>query len=213
MATQISLSKNIIIKKTSKKLQHFTELEALKLLQSDYVPKLYGHKKNKITYSIYMEYIPGKKLSFYKNKLMSEIWWKNILYQIVCFCKKLEDMKILHNDLWDDNILVYKNKIKVIDYEYSHDYSRKTRVYSAFIVEGNKNEKLRLGWSVKWHTGGDLNQILGILSEYTSIPKKYKQYIRKHVLVRPGSDFPYATTKANIYLNPDVLLNLWFSKS
>ena len=70
----------------------------------------------------------------------------------------------------------------------------------------HSSEKHRLGWSHIFHKGGDLNQILGILSEYKSIPINFRKLIKK-IVIKHDNEFPYAITKGNKYTNAKYLLN------
>ena len=45
-----------------------------------------------------------------------------------------------------------------------------------------QREKKSLGWSSKFHVGGDLNQIFGLLSNYKYIPKKLKKELKSIVI-------------------------------
>ena len=65
-------------------------------------------------------------------------------------------------------------------------------------IKKYQKEKKRLGWSEKFHIGGDLNQILGILSTYKYIPKYIKRILRKIIIENKNTDFPYAIQKQNI---------------
>ena len=129
----------------------------------------------------------------------------------------------MHNDFWDSNIILeplqknikniiikYKKQlynipksdfiVKIIDFEYTNQYKNKPKIYSSFVMTKIKNydqEKIRLGWSEKFHKGGDLNQILGILSNYKYIPKIYKKTIDKIVVKNEKNEFPYAIQYAN----------------
>lgn len=201
-ACSVYLTKEGVLKVSIKRAQYFTEVEALKTLAGPWVPKLLDNYIHKKYYIILTEYIVGHKLSYYKESNKDIEWWRDIFWQLVYFCKFLEDQKILHNDLWDDNIIVRKNKIVVIDWEYAHDYSGKTPISSPIILGNDTKTKKELGWSKRWHTGGDLNQIIGIL-----LPRlPYRAYLKKHVICKPKARFPCTITGNNIYFKPDRLI-------
>ena len=221
------IAKILNLLKTTDKLEILnmkTEIEALKYftfnLTLPFFPKYiddYICNKNNV---VIMNYIKGKSLIDYDNKKMSNIWWKSLLYQLILAIYILEDNKILHNDFWDANIILepyykkitieYENHlynipksnfiIKIIDFQYTNQYKKNSKIYAPYVMSKMKKyqkEKTRLGWSEKFHVGGDLNQILGILSNYKYIPKKIKKNIDKIVIKNEGTDFPYAIQKTN----------------
>ena len=201
-----------------------TEIEALKYFTFDvdlpFFPKYiddYVSIKNKM---VIMNYIKGKSLIDYDNQRLPNIWWKSLLYQLILVIYILEDNKILHNDFWDANIILEPNykkinieyksclytipksnfTVKIIDFQYTNQYKNKPKIYSPYVMSEMKKyqkEKARIGWSEKFHVGGDLNQILGILSNYKYIPKKYKKNINKIVIRNENAEFPYAIQKNN----------------
>jgi len=167
-----------------------------------------------------------------KNNNITKLWWKSLLMQLIVCVNLLEKHHILHNDFWDANIMIQKypkNRkiivdvndniitipnagfiIKVIDFQYTHQYDKNNNIVSPMVQstkKSDKAEKLLLGWTSKWHTGGDLNQIFGILHEYKSAPAKFKNYVAKHVH-KHTSDFPYATTKTNKWFDSEKMLDL-----
>lgn len=156
----------------------------------------------------------GRLLIEFREERMGEAWWDEVVKQLVAFSGALEAEKILHNDFWDANVIVGAGpKITVLDYQYTHQYRRRPKIYSAAVASrkrADQAEKKRLGWSSRWHTGGDLNQMLGLLSEYKSIPARYALYVKKHVIHNPEADFPYATSQNSPYFSPKTLWRLWF---
>jgi hypothetical protein len=170
-------------------------------------------------------------IEFSNNNNLGAKWWQSLILQLLAFTNLLEKHKILHNDFWDANIMIQrypKNRklivdiydgdcdtkivipnegfiIKVVDFQYTHQYMNSNSTIISPMVKSekqcNKAEKLLLGWTSKWHTGGDLNQIFGILHEYISAPKQFIRYVAKHVYKRKTSKFPYATTRTNKWFN------------
>lgn len=230
------IAKILNLSKTTDKLEISnmkTEIEALKYftfeLNLPFFPKYiddYMCNKNNI---VIMNYIKGKLLIDYNDIKMSILWWKSLLYQLILAIYILEDNKILHNDFWDANIILepynkritikYKNNlynipksnfiIKIIDFQYTNQYKNNPKIYSSYImskIKKYRGEKERLGWSENFHVGGDLNQILGILSNYKYIPKNIKKNIDKIVIKNEGTDFPYAIQKTNKKTSGEYLL-------
>lgn len=67
--------------------------------------------------------------------------------------------------------------------------------------------KKDLGWSHKFHVGGDLNQILGILSDEYDIPKSIKKKIDAIVIKNSNNnDWSYAIQKTNTKTDANILL-------
>ena len=72
------------------------------------VPKII----HKGSINIYMEYIPGKKLSEYLEKLN----YQNICKQIGQALTKLHNQDIIHGDLITSNMILKSNKLYLIDF-------------------------------------------------------------------------------------------------
>jgi len=197
-------------------LKYFTFKLSVSLFFPTYIEN-FIYKQNSF---VVMSYIKGKTLIEYRDKNMPIIWWKSLIYQLILVVYILEDNKILHNDFWDANIILeplkdkftieYKNKkykipecgfiVKIIDFQYTNQYKKLSKIRSPFVLTTSKehqNEKKRLGWSNKFHVGGDLHQILGILSEYKYIPKILKKNIEMIVSKNEGTDFPYTIQTTN----------------
>ena len=151
---------------------------------------------------VIMEYISGKPLINYKNSNCTRQWWKSLIMQLIYSVSVMENHKILHNDFWDKNIIIHpistgkilsfnndKIKIpnagfiiKIIDHQNTHQYKRDRQIYSSIIASRNKkydHVKKIYGWSSKFHIGGDLNNILGILSHYKHIPNHIKKLLEQ----------------------------------
>ena len=196
-----------------------TEVQALKYLKSSqvsiFVPKLYECFKTKTYNIIIMEYINGKSIFEYHK--FGKHQWQSIICQISLFVALLEKNKILHNDLWDANIIIigtkkeflnigdYKIKtsgilVKVIDYQYTHQYSTKSEINSKIISTSSDEIKTELGWNTKFHLGGDLNQFYGIISEYPTLPKEYTKVFQSIVIKNSikNAKFPYTTIHENL---------------
>jgi len=188
-----------------------TELQALKYFQKHkfgFTPKLHKYKSFGTSTLVIMEFLPGKRLSYYRYGKHSALFWKVIIVKIIKIVAVLEKHKILHNDLWEDNIIVYKNNVKLIDFEYTHQYTKSSKIYCRDVMsqaQDKQAEKLRLGWSRKFHLGGDLNQILGILSDFSSIPEYIENNIKK-IVIQTNADFPYASLEGNPSTIAEVLL-------
>lgn len=188
-----------------------TEYQALKYFgkhKFTFAPKLYKHKNFGPLVLIITEFLPGKKLSYYRYGKQSSLFWKVIIIQIIKIVEQLEEHRILHNDLWEDNIIIYKNKARLIDFEYTHQYTKHSKIYSADVMSQapeHQAEKLRLGWSRKFHVGGDLNQILGSISQFSGLPENMEKNIQS-IVVKSGGDFPYTTVTDNPATSAKVLL-------
>lgn len=234
---QKHVAKILKLYKTKDKIEQKTietEINALKYFTYNlYLPFFAKYindficNKNNI---LIMTHIKGKLLIDYDNSKMPLSWWKSLLYQLILIIYIFEDNKILHNDFWDANIILqsykdrihigYKDKIynvpksdfivKVIDFQYTNQYNDDPQIYSPFVmtkIKKYQQEKERLGWSEKFHVGGDLNQILGILSNYKFIPKEIKQFIDKIVIKNiNNNDFPYAISMTNKKTSAKYLL-------
>ena len=212
-----------------------TEVQALKYftnkLKLPFFPKYIDNFNCKNNEIIIMEKLKGKELINFKDDKLSNKLWKSLLYQLILIIYVLEDNMILHNDFWDANIFLvktkkkelkykYKNKdyivnyagfiVKVIDFQFTNQYISKPSIKSNYVMTKAKKyqeEKKRIGWSNKFHKGGDLNQILGLLSEYKYIPLHIKKLLNKIVIKREGEDFPYAIQKENKYTSAEYLLD------
>ncbi len=208
-----------------------TEISALKFLEKLKLPFFPIYEEDfvcKNMHLVIMEKLNGKLLIDFKHKKMSKKFWKNLIFQLVLTIYILEDNKILHNDFWDENLIIvpiiktlniqynninYKIKdfiVKVIDYQYTNQYSNNPHITSELVMSKNKSyqkEKKRLGWSEMFHTGGDLNQIFGILSEYKYIPSSLKKYFEKNVITNKEADFPYAIQEQNDKTTAKYLMN------
>lgn len=162
--------------------------------------------KNKIV----MEYVRGIPLVEFSDKRMSPSWWRSLLYQLILIVSFFESRKILHNDFWDANIMITPIRgklfgenfiVTVLDFQYTNQYTSRGAIRSKIIysaVPEDVKEKRRLGWSAKFHRGGDLNQILGLLSDYKYIPiPGLREKLKKMVIKRENADFPYAITRTN----------------
>jgi len=117
----ISLEDNLILKNRIKKsyrllvldkkiIKSRTKAEAKiikKLSKIIPVPKIIKTNEQQIT----MEYIDGKKLSDYLEKLN----WKEICKEIAFTLTKLHNQDIIHGDLTTSN-MIYKNKLFLIDF-------------------------------------------------------------------------------------------------
>lgn len=190
-----------------------TEIQAIKylrLLLHNHIPKLRKVCNDTIVY----DYVPGEVLRFYKDTDMSYAWWIRILKQIVKIASILEKNKILHNDMWDENILISTfDRVVLIDFSYTNQYTTKPNIYSREIMEVPDDNKWKrdLGQSKFFGTGRDLNQILGIIaSDYVSVPTHIKDYINKHVIVNPDSNWTFATQKSNPALSPKYVSRILF---
>lgn len=188
-----------------------TESQALKYFQKhrfNFAPALHLRKNFGHYTLIIMEFLPGKKLSYYRYGKHSALFWKVIIIKIIKIVAVLEKHKILHNDLWEDNIIIYKNDVKLIDFEYTHQYTKSSKIYCNDVMsqaQDKQAEKMRLGWSRKFHLGGDLNQILGIISDFSSIPEYIQKNIKK-LVIQTNMDFPYTSIEGNKATTASVLL-------
>lgn len=212
-----------------------TEIQALKYFNNlPFFPRYVDDFECDMDKVVIMEKINGDMLENYKNKNLSKEFWDSLIYQLVVIIFILEDNRILHNDFWDANILIVKSsrclkikygdrlfeipagiRVKVIDFQYTNQYQSLAAIRSEYVMTRKKEfqqERKRIGWSHNFHKGGDLNQMLGLLSEYKSIPQHYKQYIDKHVIVDHEAEFPYAIQKSNRYMTGERLLKEWFQE-
>ncbi|AYV79384.1 MAG: hypothetical protein Faunusvirus11_23 [Faunusvirus sp.] len=226
---------NVNIKKNM-----ITEIQTYQYIDNNFADypffvKMNGIVDRKNIQGVILEYVTGKPLIDYKHKKMNAKWWRSLLKQLIITSYIFEQHAILHNDFWDANFIVHPISVskqieiyvpelgkvsinnagfilKIFDFQYTHQYSKKSKIVSPMIMSKkmtDQNEKKRLGWHDKFHTGGDLNQILGLLSEYDSIPNKFRKYINKYVYKTSDSDFEFATQYANRHFNPQYLLKQW----
>ena len=112
--------------------------------------------------------------------------------------RQLEQYKICHNDLWDNNIIVTDtNNIIVIDHEYFTcvDHIPDTILYAS------RKELIRMGWSKRFRIGSDMNQILGCMQKYKYMPANLKRFINKRLIKYvsgpDAKEFPYAINHSN----------------
>ena len=206
-----------------------TEIQALKYFTKLKCPlfiKYVDHFQN----IVIMEYIKGKLLIEYQHALKSRKWWISLLQQLIWGIYLLEEKRILHNDCWDANIILCRIDgdhilgedefpivnagfiIKIIDYQYMNQYVRDPVIRSDYVMTKLADydaKKRRLGWSSKFHVGGDLNQILGILSKYEHIPLDIKNVLNKLVVKSGLKDFPYAITVDNKLTSGKYLMENW----
>lgn len=142
---------------------------------------------------------PGRRL--YEWDEMPEAWWRRVVSQSIDFIARLEALRVLHNDFWDSNIIAdRRGDITVLDFQFTHHYVDQPEISSRAVLsnsESGRAERMMLGWTSRWHVGGDLNQLLGILDERGVLPPELADYVREHLLVRPGEEFPYATVHDN----------------
>jgi len=189
----------------------------------------FAHAKSVIV----TEYITGNLLISYTNKKISNKSWKSLIQQLIVITYFFEQNKIIHGDFWDANLILTKidkniklhfningkkfnviNKgflVKVIDFQYSNQYTSKPNFISPYVLSTNpehKEEREELGWSEKFHSGVDLNQILGILSDYEFIPSKLKELLKSIVIKREGKQFPYANKDGNPKIDMDELMKI-----
>ena len=87
-------------------------------------------------------------------------------------------------------------------------FELRVKVPSPSPATNRDNEKQQLGWSNVFGSGRDLNQILGILSNYSSFPEYLKKYVTEHVIINDTSPFRFATQKSNSYFSPSTLLDI-----
>lgn len=217
------------------KANMWTEKRAMKYLVKLKVPYFVKYIEDWICYDnihiLIMEYLTGHILLEYDDVNMHLNWWTSLIQQLVLIVYILEKHKILHNDFWDANIVLqkidkninldYKDDkinfpvsnigfiVRIIDFQYTHQYKKDSKIIAPLVITNRKeykSEQIRLGWSPKFHIGGDLNQILGILSDWEYIPKKLKSNIKKLVFKGKSKDFPYAIQKDNIKTSGKYLI-------
>ena len=98
------------------------EAEILSKFNSDNIVKFYSTYMNKENFYIFMEYCDGKDLAtlIRENKkaviAFEEEDLLSIIKQICSSIKEIHDKKIIHRDLNPNNIMIIKNKIKIIDF-------------------------------------------------------------------------------------------------
>lgn len=211
-----------------------TEIETLKYFTKNklltFFPKYIDSFNCKNIQIVIMERLNGALLIDFKEHKLNNKFWLSLLYQLILIIYILEDNKILHNDFWDANIILVSSKkpisityndivydipfcgfiVKVIDFQYTNQYSKNSKIRSKIVMSNSikyRSEKKRLGWSSKFHIGGDLNQILGILTEYNSIPHNIKKLLNSIVIKTAKTDFPYAIQKGNKYTSGKYLLD------
>jgi hypothetical protein len=146
-----------------------------------------------------MTHAPGRLLSDCSD--MPGAWWRRVVGPAVEFIARLEAVRVLHNDFWDQNVVADDcGDITVLDFQYTDHYTEQPAISSPIVRTRSarwRAEQLRLGWSASWHVGGDLNQLLGILAARDVLPPDLAEYVCAHARVRAGEEFPYATIHAN----------------
>jgi hypothetical protein len=146
-----------------------------------------------------MTHAPGRLLSDCSD--MPEAWWRRVVGQAVEFIARLEAVRVLHNDFWDQNVVAdSRGDITVLDFQYTDHYTEQPAIFSPIVRSRStlwRAEQLSLGWTARWHVGGDLNQLLGILAAREVLPPDLAEYVSAHAYVRAGEEFPYATIHPN----------------
>jgi poly-gamma-glutamate synthesis protein (capsule biosynthesis protein) len=131
----------------------------------------------------------------------------NIIEQIIRVIHFLEKRKILHNDFHPGNVILTKipkdNKkyidgnienmgylIKIIDFQFAHQYERiNSEIYNPFVVERNKiykEFKLSFGISHKFHVGSDLNKMFNNLQKYFKLDRKLRFFLQSLIVKNIG---------------------------
>lgn len=100
------------------------EAEILKLVDSEYIPKFYDFKQDKVTGKAYlvMEYIEGQPLDEFINEhgTMSAEEAEEYLIMLIKAVHCLHSKGIAHRDIKPQNILITKDKkLKLIDFNIS----------------------------------------------------------------------------------------------
>lgn len=226
------VSKILLNVKNNKYTNMNTEINAMKFFSNLNIPFFARYHEDYIcgkNHYLIMERIKGIPLIELRDKKLNLQFWKLLLSQLVIIVKIMENLNILHNDFWDANMIItFNNKktlnikffdekyyiencdlvVKIIDYQYTNEYKKDARIYSEIVMSKNKKYKYmkkELGWSDKFHRGGDMNQILGILTEYKYFPNIIRKKIQKYIMKKKNSKYPYAIDKQNEYLSGEYL--------
>jgi len=211
------IKKGSPVEDESKAYQLLTKLESTFITNA--IPKVYAHYLN----TLIIEYIDGYSgynldkiniLSDSTNLIHRELWIQ-ILTQIAYFIKVLEENQIQHNDFYLGNIIVVYNptekilQLKVFDFETLTDYKDRT-VFSDMVATASKEELHRMGWSLEFHPGSDLNQILGeIFERYQNIiPPNIYEKISPLIIKTDNDEFPFAIDISNEMTTGKHILNI-----
>jgi hypothetical protein len=194
------------------------EYDAYKLLEkinaSKYFVPIYGCMSRKGKYIIYSKFIDDDLHSAYKkiNKEDRYKFWNDIFIQLADLICILEKNKIQHNDFHMGNLRIelHDNEyfIKIIDLETMVDYKNKI-VYPKEVIHATKYEKIRMGWSSKFHVGVDLNQMMGeIINNYKDdIPNEIVDKIGK-LIIEEKKEFPFSISYENINMSGKNVLRI-----
>ena len=85
--------------------------------ESIYLEKIIEHYKDEQFYYIISEYIQGINLFDYQKQRLDCSEILNIYNELSKGIKEMHKMKIIHNDIKMENIMIYNNRIKIIDFE------------------------------------------------------------------------------------------------
>ena len=81
---------------------------------------------------------------------------------------------------------------------------------SKFFNKKVQSKKKKMGMSSKFHVGGDLNQILGLLSNYKYISKQLKKELKKIIIKNKNYRYPenwrYAIQHENKNTSSKILM-------
>jgi hypothetical protein len=99
-----------------------------------------------------------------------------------------------------------------MDLETVTDYKHPDKIFSSMIKNSDENEQLRMGWSLKFHIGSDMNQILGeMLDRYDDIIPKFIYDVIRPLLIKYDKEFEYAINTENKLTTGDEMTILCFS--
>ena len=158
-----------------------------------------------------MEYINGyggyelDKIDVLTNN-QSRRWkyaWLHLIFSVALIIMILEDEKIQLNNFNLENIMIIYSLVKkrfkliVLELETLTDY-RNNLVFSSMVKNASPEERIRMGWSMKFSPGRDLNLFLGeLLERYHNImPNKLYDSIHP-LLIKANKEFPYAIADGN----------------
>ncbi len=98
--------------------------------------------------------------------------------------------------------------LKVIDFETLTDYKYEDLIPEV-VKKSSLEEKYRMGWSVTFHPGSDLNQILGeLLERYEqNIPSVIYNAIKPRI-IQYDKEFPYAISESNEQTTGKIILKV-----
>lgn len=133
--SKVYLSDDIVIKRIEKSWYREEEIDVLKKLDHHSIIKLLNNFKDDYYVYLFLEYFPGKDLYAWKNEIDNknpEII-DDVITQLLNVIKYIHNENIIHGDLSVTNVLINKNRVKIIDFGNSRKSDKNTLIENGKI--------------------------------------------------------------------------------